>query len=264
MDRSDWLAVARRQGKRLGVWLLVVALLLLTAFVVYFATPFEGTGVDAVDDDPAVVVSQTDGGYVLEPADTEPTAGVVFYPGGRVDPSAYISSLAPLVREAEVAVVIPEMPLNLAIFDYLGARVSPRPDAATAAMNRHPAIDRWYVGGHSLGGAMACRYASEHTGDVDGLLLYAAYCDVDISDSGLSVVSVVGEGDTVLNRASYREGLGLLPPDASTNELADLNHSQFGSYTGQPGDEPSPISYERAHDRLNDVVVPWLRNETAR
>jgi pimeloyl-ACP methyl ester carboxylesterase len=264
MDRRDALAVARRQGKRLGVWLVVVGLLFVTVFVVYFATPFEGTGVDAVDDDPAVVVSQTDDGYVLEPADTDPTAGVVFYPGGRVDPNAYVSSLAPLVREANVTVVIPEMPLNLAIFDYLGARVSPKPDAATAAMNRHPTIDRWYVGGHSLGGAMACRYASEHTRKVDGLLLYAAYCDVDISDSGLSVVSVVGAGDTVLNRESYQDGLALLPADASTHELAALNHSQFGSYTGQPGDEPSPISYELAHDRLNDVVVPWLENETAR
>jgi pimeloyl-ACP methyl ester carboxylesterase len=209
-------------------------------------------------------VSQTGGGYVLEPADTEPTAGVVFYPGGRVDPSAYVSSLAPLVRDANVTVVVPEMPLSLAIFDYLGARVSPKPDAATAAMSRHTSIDQWYVGGHSLGGAMACRYASEHTGDVDGLLLYGAYCDVDISDSDLSVLSVVGQGDTVLNRGSYRDGLALLPADAATRELADLNHSQFGSYTGQPGDEASPISYERAHDRLNDAVVPWLRNETAR
>jgi hypothetical protein len=38
------------------------------------------------------------------------------------------------------------MPLNLAVLT---------PDAADAIIASHPIIDRWFVGGHSLGGAMS-------------------------------------------------------------------------------------------------------------
>jgi len=265
MGRYDrlWLVVSR-QGKRLTGWLVVAAVVVLAAATVYVGTPVHGTAesIDTVQADDRVTVERLDGGYVLEPATTDPRAGLVFYPGARVHPDAYVESLAPLVREANVTVVIPRMPLNLAIVDYLGARTGLSPSAATVAMDEYPSIVDWYVGGHSLGGAMACRYARENPDALDGLLLYGAYCDKDISGTGLSVMSVVGTADTVLNWDAYEASLANLPDSATIVEIAGMNHSQFGSYTGQPGDDPAPTSYAEAHDRLNSVVVPWLGNET--
>ena len=42
-----------------------------------------------------------------------------------------------------------------------------------------------------------------------------------------------------------------------------MNHTEFGSYRGQRGDSPATITYDVAHRRLGDIVVPWLVNESA-
>ena len=256
---------ARRQGKRLFVWLLVAVLVLLALSLVFFLTPFEGpeTAADHLDTDDDIAVEAVDGGYAIQPAQHDSEAGLVFYPGARVAPNAYLDSLAPLAREANVTVVIPEMPLNLAIVDYGVARTPLGEDAATTAIAANPDIEQWYVGGHSLGGAMACRYAGANTERIDGLLLYGSYCDRDIADSGLAVLSIAGSGDTVIDWEAYNRGLERLPADATVVELDGLNHSHFGSYTGQRGDAPTGTSYESAHQQINEDAVPWFRNETS-
>lgn len=264
MNRAgDRWTMLRRQGMRFAGWLLVAIMVVLTITVVYFATPYEvpDDQIEAVDAEGAVTVESTDEGYVLRPSNRTPEAGIVFYPGARVHPNAYVPSLAPVVREANVTVVIPRMPMHLAIIDYGVARTGLRDDAATRVMNRHPTIDEWYVGGHSLGGAMACRYARNNPKAVSGLILYASYCDQSIRGTDLAVLSVAGSADTVVNRNTYERNLENLPADASVEELAGLNHSQFAGYRGQ--DEPSGTSYGVAHERLNAVTVPWVQNETA-
>ncbi len=209
--------------------------------------PTEGS-VDAVRADDRVEVTHRDGVYALEPADGEATTALVFYPGGHVTADAYLESLAPLAARANVAVYVPEMPLQFAVLD---------PAAADQVIDAHPDVDRWLVGGHSLGGAMACRYASGHPERVDGLVLLAAYCEADRSPT-VPTLSVTGSADIVLDRDTYRSRLAVLPPDATVVELDGVNHSQFGAYTGQRGDAPSSIDYATAHDRLADVVVPWV------
>lgn len=42
-------------------------------------------------------------------------------------------------------------------------------------------MNSWYVGGHSLGGAMAASYAAKHTDELDGLVLLAAYSTADLT-----------------------------------------------------------------------------------
>lgn len=257
MDRST----IGRRAERLFVWLVVALLVVVALTVVYAGTPYHGTpeSIAAAEDDPRLSVDRAGGGYVLQPADRPPEAGVVFYPGGRVHPNAYVGSLAPLAREANVTVVIPRLPLNLAVVDYGLAEAGVVDHAADRAMADRPEISEWYVGGHSLGGAMACRYVATGA-EVEGLLLYASYCDVDLSDRDIAVVSVTGDADGVLDRAAYERNRGNLPPSTRVAELSRVNHTQFGSYRGQ--DEPSGTSYGTAHHRLNGVVVPWLRNET--
>jgi dienelactone hydrolase len=242
----------RRQGRRLFVWLVAAAVVAAVVGSVYLGTPLHGTAasIAAVEENPNVTVGQRGGAYVLEPVTGEPSAGLVFYPGARVHPDAYLASLAPIAAEADMRVIIPRMPLNLAVLDQ----------GAAAEYVSETGIDQWYVGGHSLGGAMACRYAHANPGAVDGLILYASYCDRDVSASGLAVLSLTGSADTVLNWNAYERNLDKLPRDAAVRELP-LNHSQFGSYRGQRGDDPSGLSYAVAHDRLADATLSWLRSQ---
>lgn len=252
----------RSRGKRLFVWLLVAVLVLATVAVVYLSTPFRAQPgeVEALAADDDVTLERTEVGYVLEPTADGSRAGLVFYPGARVHPEAYLPALAPLVREAGITVVVPEMPAHLAVVDYGLARVGLGTDAAAVARAETPGIEDWYVGGHSLGGAMACRYATLDD-DLDGLVLYGSYCDRDLSDRDLAVLSVVGRADTILDREAYERGVTYLPPSARVEVVDGVNHTQFASYTGQ--DEPSGTSYETAHERVNAIAVPWFQNRTS-
>lgn len=49
--------------------------------------------------------------------------------------------------------VLPKMPFNLAILDS---------DATEGIAEQYPYIENWYIGGHSLGGAMAATYFKEN------------------------------------------------------------------------------------------------------
>lgn len=247
----------RTHWKR-GVLVLVVSILIVAGFglelaVTYFDQPHHGTdaSIERVEADPTVEVDRLGGGYVMRPAGRESTVGLIFYPGGRVHPDAYLASLAPVVRDANVTVFVPKMPLNLAVLNQ---------GAAGSIVRDHPDVDTWYVGGHSLGGSMACRYAGSHPNEVDGVVLLAAYCDRNVSDASLRVLSVTGTADQVLNRDRVRATRSNLPGDARVVSIRGMNHSQFGSYTGQRGGAPASIDFATAHARLGAVLVSWFEN----
>lgn len=234
--------------------MLVVLVVAVGGVAIYFSMPYHGTAssVQSVEEDSRISVSTEDGVTVLSPAERNSTVGIVFYPGARVSQDAYYSSLAPLVTQANITVAIPKMPLNVALLDA---------DAAGEIRTRHTRIQTWFVGGHSLGGVAACQYAESN--DVRGLILFASYCNADVSDQSLAVLSVTGSADTVLDREAYQESRTLLPQTATSHEIQGMNHTQFGSYRGQRGDSPAPLSYDDAHRRLADTVVPWVANHSA-
>jgi hypothetical protein len=244
--------------ERVAVWLLAVLLVTTSGFVAYFGSPYTAPADEMAEARAlsGVSVTETDGSYVLTPTDaadlratTADTTGIVFYPGARVAPQAYVPVFAPLVANTGITVVVPRLPLNLALLDT---------NAAGNVLASHPDVDRWYVAGHSLGGVAACRFADANPERVAGLLLFASYCDRDVSDTDLRVLAVTGSADTVLNRDAFRESRVNLPPDNRTVAISGMNHTQFGSYRGQPGDDPAPISYETAHERLRAVLVEFL------
>ena len=75
----------------------------------------------------------------------DPTAGLIFYPGGKVEYTAY----TPLLRacaENGILCALVRMPGNLAVLDA---------NAAHGLQQEHPEVTTWYIAGHSLGGAMA-------------------------------------------------------------------------------------------------------------
>ena len=60
-------------------------------------------------------------------------------------------------------------------------------------------------GRHSLGGSMAASYVSEHVSSFEGLVLLGSYSTADLSESDLSVLSICGSEDRVLNREKYEQ-----------------------------------------------------------
>ena len=179
-----------------------------------------------VVDDPRVQLDRADELVSVLPTGGATEMGLVFYPGARVEPAAYAWKLAGLAAEG-IAVFVPTMPLGYA---FLGA------DRADGIRADHPSVRTWLLGGHSLGGAMACRHARGRPGTYAGLVLLASCCDRDITGSGLAVVSLVGSEDGVATPAEVAARADLLPTDAMSRIVPGANHASWGNYGTQLGD----------------------------
>ena len=162
------------------------------------------------------------------------TAGLIFYPGGKVEHNAYRPLMAELARKGILCVLV-EMPFNLAVLDV---------DAADGIQETYPEIDSWYIGGHSLGGSMAATYLADHTDEYDGLVLLGSYSTADLSDSGLEVLSVFGSEDGVMNREKYEANKKNLPDGFTEIVIEGGCHAYFGLYGAQDGDGTPTISPE--------------------
>lgn len=163
----------------------------------------------------------------------ESKTGFIFYPGGAVDYEAYVPLMYSL-SENGIFCVIVQMPFNLAVFDT---------DAADQVLEKYPDIEEWYIGGHSLGGAMSAGYLENRT-DFEGLILLGAYSASDLSDENMRVLSIYGSEDTVLNKEKYETYRQNLPENFVEVVIDGGCHAYFGMYGAQKGDGAPSISNE--------------------
>ena len=186
------------------------------------------------------------GGYLdVHPAGPS-EALFIFYTGALVRPQAYEwlgVTLAPL----GVRTLIPVMPLDLAVL---------APGRANRLLDSLEGSGPVVVGGHSLGGAMAARYALRNPERVDGLVLMGAYSAAsdDLSDLSLPVLDLAAENDGLATVEDVRNGLNRLPAD-TTFELVDGSvHAFFGRYGPQRGDGLPSVTRARAEAQISEAL----------
>lgn len=177
------------------------------------------------------------------------TVGFIFYPGGKVAFEAYAPLMEACAKEGILSVVV-HMPANLAIFDM---------DAAEDIREDYPQIKRWYIGGHSLGGAMAASYLEKSEEAYEGLVLLAAYSTVDYSNMDLEVLSVYGTNDGVMNREKYEVCRKNLPQSMVEYVIEGGNHANFGYYGEQEGDENATITREEQQIQTVQQIVEMMK-----
>ena len=226
-------------------WLIPVsaAIILVAAFLVYAGDYYHAdpTALKALESDEAVCVTRTDYGWFFDgPSESE---ALVFYPGGKVQETAY----APLMRElAErgVDICLVKMPFNLAIFGS---------GKASDVMKQYE-YTNWYIGGHSLGGAMAANYAAAHGDGLYGVILLAAYPTKALDDH-LFVISIYGSEDGVLDRARTTAGKQYVSGRYLEYVIAGGNHAQFGNYGKQSGDGEAAISPKEQQRLTAEFII---------
>ncbi len=83
---------------------------------------------------------------------------------------------------------MPKLPLNLAILGI---------NEVDSVIEKYPEVQKWYVAGHSMGGAMISRYAFQHEEKVDGIIFLGSYPADDFSAKSIPMLSIYGEVDAL-------------------------------------------------------------------
>jgi len=239
----------RRGFARTIAVILIVALLATTAVLFYASMVMRGDRVAAIKawENPAVSITSTDHSIVIEPTGESSDVGLVFIPGAKVDPYAYLYKLSALAESDGVTVVITKPILNLAFFDQ-------RP--LSTFTSDAPGIGSWYVGGHSLGGVRACQLADSP--DVAGLILFGSYCATDLSESNLSVLSIAASNDGLSTADKIEAAAPLLPSSATFVVIDGGNHSGFGDYGHQSGDGEATLTNEEIREAITVAVSEFF------
>ncbi len=252
--RSNWIEELVNTLAQLAV--------LAGVIIVYFGTYYHAdiAALDALEDtegvDVSVITQAHDGtdGWFFDGPGTEHV--LVFYPGAKVEAAAY----APLMKDIAdggTDCYLCRMPLNFAL---LG-----RDAAETIRTNANNEYDKWYAGGHSLGGvaaAMIVDDAEETDGEAawDGLIMLASYPTAELSTP---VISIYGSEDGVLNQEKYgKAGAEGLWPDGFTEKVIEGgNHAQFGAYGEQKGDGIPGIDAAAQQKETAEAVNGWINRE---
>lgn len=241
---------SRTAGSKYLFWLvpLIIIAAFLAVFIIYTQNYYHAdpSAVAAMQSDEEVLVIKTGYGWLFDgPSDRD---GLVFYPGGKVEAAAYAPILRALAGRG-IDVCLVRMPFRLAVFDS---------NAAETILQQYD-YEHWYIGGHSLGGAMAASYVSNHPEDFQGVILLAAYPTKELP-SDITEILVVGTGDQVVNRDKLTAGQRYAPSDYLYFEIEGGNHAQFGNYGLQKGDGEAAITDEEQQKKAVDLIINKLLN----
>lgn len=196
-----------------------------------------------------IEVTEKEGYYIFS---TSPTSsaqrrenGIIFYPGGKVEETAYAPLLLALAEQG-YEVYLVKMPAKLAIFGM---------NAAEDIMDTATHIEEWTMMGHSLGGAMAASFSASHDEEVDRLVLLAAYSTEDLTEQEIEVFSFYGTEDKVLNMEKYQEYYSNLPEDVIEEVIDGGNHANYAHYGAQEGDGEATITREEQQECVLDIFL---------
>lgn len=233
----------------LGVMVLIAS----GGFILWAETPLGPMpeAEDALTSDSSVEVS-TGGWLVFKPTFTEPDVGLIIYPGGRVDYRSYAPQARSIATRGYLVVVV-RMPLNLAIFGV---------NSADKVISEFKNIESWALGGHSLGGSMASRFAYKHPSRIEGLILWASYpaSGNNLSNANLSVMTIYGTRDGLATPSEINDSLKYLPTAALEVPIEGGNHAQFGWYGEQQGDNEAYISREEQQRQIIEATIKLLES----
>lgn len=224
------------QKKKSWIPILITGLIIATVFsgcAIYLNT-YSPADADAIADFKVEGVSEKvlEEGVIAYVPEGEIKAGFVFYPGAKIEHTAY----APLLKacaEKGIACILVKMPYNLAIFGI---------NKGVSLTKYFPEIKDWYIGGHSLGGNIAANCAANHKEIFKGVILLGSYSTTDISS--LRVLSVLASNDKIINTKNYKKYMDCLPDVFTERTIIGGNHSNFGMYGLQKGDGEATVGAE--------------------
>lgn len=190
-------------------------------------------------------------GYQLYSKKNEESSSLyIFYPGAKVEDKAY-QGLAETIALENIDVVVVTMPFNLAFFGM---------NEADDVMNELPNYASYYLGGHSLGGAMAGSYLSgKKSTKIKGMILLASYVTAT-QPSGVNCLTIKGSEDKVVKQDKFEANKNYFSEDAKYVEytIQGGNHGNFGNYGHQSGDGEATITNEEQWEITAGLIKDFV------
>ncbi len=256
---TDTKTAKRFGAKLIRVWA-VLGLVVAIGFAGWCLIAYRATtkAREALLSDAQVTVTRGEGywAFVSNTASNSSAAGLVFFPGSLVEPAAY-APLARAVAEQGYPVLLVELPRRGAFGGANGGEIMAR---ARMAMKGEAKVTSWVIGGHSLGGAVAARLVKEEATGVGGLVLVGTTHprEFSLADFKLPVVKIMGTCDGLAGVKKCEETRGNLPATTRWVVIEGANHSQFGWYGFQPGDQRATMGREQQQQRTVEVVLEGM------
>lgn len=240
------------------LWISAGLLFLLWQFRSFQAQGFD---FDLLKESPTIYVAEDDQAIDVMPIDKSEAVGLIFYPGGMVEPRAYLP-MAHALAERGYPVIIVKLPYRSAPLAEQEAAVH----AYVRTRIQESIIQQWAIGGHSRGGAMAARFAHQYPTVADVLILvgttHPKEAEWSLAKLTIPVVKIYGTNDGVADPESTLANRHLLPPQSQFLPIEGGNHSQFGYYGSQLGDGQATISREAQQAQLVDLISTTLHELT--
>ena len=230
------------------------------SFLLWMLYSYQSRGFPAsvLQSDQLITVTRNRENISFIPTGNKRVTGFIFYPGGMVDPKSY-APMARRLAENGFAVYIIKLPLGSAPLPGQEADVI---DYTRQTMDANQSIQRWVLGGHSRGAAIASRFASYNNDLLSGLILIGTSHPkddkFDLSDSGLPVMKIYATHDGLASVSEVEETSRFLPNDTIWVKIEGGNHSQFGYFGTLLGDGRAEISREEQQQMTISAILSML------
>lgn len=209
----------------------------------------KGFGDKIFADSPIVKVDRTDEFTSFTPIGPYQKT-VFFYPGALVDPDAY----APLCRKIADnghRVLLIHMPWRMATKGYNKIK----------EMNLLADTTQQHIlAGHSQGGKMAAQFVYENPQTIDQLILLGTTHprDIDLSSFQIPVLKIYGSEDGIAGPEKIIANKSKLPSTARYVRIPGANHSQFGYYGFQLGDNKADITRQKQQELVLKHILDFI------
>lgn len=235
-------------------------------FMGWLIFSFQARGVDPqiLASDELVMVTMESTTIVFTPRRQPKATGLLFYPGGMVDPRAY-APMARALAEQGFTTLIVKLPWRAAPLASHEATVRAR---TQALMQTDQKITQWVIGGHSRGATIAVRYVHEQPVGLAGLILigtsHPKAAAFDLSTTELQVMKIYASHDGLASVAEVEANRHFLPADTQWVRIEGGNHAQFGYYGSQLGDQRATISRQEQQAQLVAAILNFLKEISAK
>ena len=236
-------------------WIWVAGGVLFIAFLAWNA---EARGVNPTVFQSTVNVRVVDTGQLIQflPTHEVAGAGLIFLPGGGIDPNAYAPLLRSVADSGHAAVIV-KVPWRTAPTGGMRATLWLR---IAGVLTSGGAGKLWVLSGHSRGAVFALTYAAEHPRQLAGLALIGTTHprDMDLYKSRIPILKIVGTRDCVASMERVMANARLLPPSTQWVRIEGGNHRQFGYYGYQLGDCGASITRESQQTQTATALLRFL------